>query len=80
MAVEKTSQRKLVLFSYDKAKVKGRTISVQAAQGDAEPLEKKNPPNRGTSFVSFGHDFAGECHIKVVGSTSGDDEGIIQVD
>lgn len=79
MAVEKTYQRKLVGFNYDKSLVKGRTISVQAAQGAAEPVEKKNPPNTGHGFVTFGHDFVGECHIKVVGSTSGEDEGVIPV-
>jgi hypothetical protein len=79
MAVEKTGQRKLVLFSYDKAAVKGRTISVQSAQGDAEPVEKKNPPNTGHAFVTFGHDFVGESHIKVVGSSGGDDDGVIPV-
>ncbi len=79
MAVETTGQRKLVLFSYDKSKVKGRTISVQASQGDAEPVEKKNPPNKGTAFVTFGAGFVGDCHIKVVGSSGGDDEGVISV-
>jgi hypothetical protein len=79
MAVEKTSQRKLVLFSYDKTNVKGRNISVQAAQGDAEPVEKKNPPNSGHGFVTFGHDFVGESHIRVVGSSGGEDEGVIHV-
>ena len=80
MAVEKTSQRKVVLFSYDKNVVKGRTISVQAAQGDAEPLEKKTQANKGVAFVTFGHDFAGESHIRVQGSTGGTDEGVVHVD
>jgi hypothetical protein len=80
MTVEKTGQRKLVLFSYNKAVVKGRTVSVQAAQGDAEPVEKKNPPNHGTAYVAFGHDFVGESHIRVVGSSGGEDDGTIAVD
>lgn len=80
MAVAKTYQRKLVGFDYDKSKCKGRTISVQAAQGDAEPVEKKNPPNTGHGFVTFGHGFVGECHLKIVGSSGGEDEGVVNVE
>ena len=79
MAVEKSYQRKLVGFNYDKSVVKGRTVSVQAAQGEADPVEKKNPPNTGHGFVTFGHDFVGESHIRIVGSAGGEDEGVIQV-
>ncbi len=79
MAVEKAKQRKLVLFTYDHDKVKGRTISVQAAQGNAEPVEKKNPPNKGVAYVTFGAEFTGECHLRVVGSSGGEDEGVITV-
>ncbi len=79
MSVEKAKQRKLVLFTYDHDKVKGRTISVQAAQGNAEPVEKKNPPNKGVAYVTFGSGYVGDCHIKVVGSSGGEDEGVISV-
>lgn len=80
MAVEVQSQHKTVVFKYDKSKVKGRTISVQAAQGENLPVEKKNPPNRGTSHVSFGKNFTGSTFIKVEGSTSGEDSGTIHVE